>query len=45
MAQQLKRMETDLETVRSRLPSAEHLASRSVEKLAGAYWHVVRGYL
>jgi glycosyltransferase involved in cell wall biosynthesis len=45
MAQQLKRMETDLETARSRLPSAEHLASRSVEKLAGAYWHVVRGYL
>jgi glycosyltransferase involved in cell wall biosynthesis len=45
MARQLKRMETDLETPRSRLPSAEHLAGQSVEKLAGAYWNVVRDYL
>jgi glycosyltransferase involved in cell wall biosynthesis len=45
MARQLKRMEADQETPRSRLPSSEQLASQSVEKLAGAYWNVVRDYL
>jgi glycosyltransferase involved in cell wall biosynthesis len=45
MARQLKRMETDFETPRHRLPSAEQLASQSVDKLAGAYWNVIRDYL
>jgi glycosyltransferase involved in cell wall biosynthesis len=45
MARQLKRMEADLEAPRSRLPSAEQLGSQSVEKLAGAYWNVIREYL
>ena len=45
MARQLKQMETDLETPRRRLPSAEQLASQSVDKLAGAYWNVIKDYL
>ena len=45
MARQLKRMETDFETLRRRLPSADHLASQSVDKLAGAYWNVIRDCL
>jgi len=45
MARQLKRMETDFETPRRRLPSADHLPSQSVDKLAGAYWNVIRDFL
>ena len=45
MARQLKRMETDSETLRHRLPSAEQLASQSVDRLAGAYWSVIKDYL
>jgi glycosyltransferase involved in cell wall biosynthesis len=42
MAQQLKMMEAEAMTFRERLPSAERLATQSVEQLAGAYWHAVR---
>ena len=45
MARQLKRMETDFEILRCHLPSAEQLARQSVDKLAGAYWNVIRDYL
>lgn len=45
MARQLKQMEADQKTPKNRLPSAEQLSSQSVEKLAGAYWNVVREYL
>jgi glycosyltransferase involved in cell wall biosynthesis len=45
MAGELKRMETGFETARQRLPSAEQLASQSVDKLAGAYWNLIRDYL
>ena len=45
MARQLKRMETDSEALRLRLPSAEQLASQSVDKLAGAYWSMIKEYL
>ena len=45
MARQLKRMETDSEALRLRLPSAEQLASQSVDRLAGAYWSVIKEYL
>lgn len=45
MARQLKKMETDGAELRQALPSAEKLASQSVDKLSGAYWDVVRDYL
>ena len=43
MARQLKRMEADSEALRRSLPSAEQLASQSVDKLAGAYWRRDQG--
>ena len=42
MANQLKMMEAEAMAHRERLPSAERLASQSIEQLAGAYWHAVR---
>lgn len=45
MARQLKRMEKESTMLRDRLPSAEHLASQSVEKLSSSYWNVVRDFL
>jgi glycosyltransferase involved in cell wall biosynthesis len=45
MARQLKRMEIDPETPRQSLPSAEQLASQSVDRLAGAYWAAIKDYL
>jgi glycosyltransferase involved in cell wall biosynthesis len=45
MARKLKQMETDLEMARSNLPSPEVLAGQSVDRLAGAYWKVIRDYL
>jgi glycosyltransferase involved in cell wall biosynthesis len=45
MARKLKLMETNLETARNNLPSAELLAGQSVDRLAGAYWSVIRDYL
>ncbi|WP_245320376.1 glycosyltransferase [Bradyrhizobium lablabi] len=45
MARELKRMETDSETLRRRLPSAEQLAGQSVDRLASAYWSVIKDYL
>jgi glycosyltransferase involved in cell wall biosynthesis len=45
MARKLKQMETNLEAARSRLPSAEVLGSQSVDRLAGAYWKVIRDFL
>jgi glycosyltransferase involved in cell wall biosynthesis len=45
MARELKRLEIDSETLRQRLPSAEQLASQSVDRLAGAYWSVIKDYL
>ncbi|MBR0693269.1 glycosyltransferase [Bradyrhizobium lablabi] len=45
MAHQLKRMETNFERARRRLPSAEELAGQSVDRLAGAYWSVIKDYL
>jgi glycosyltransferase involved in cell wall biosynthesis len=45
MARQLKRLEADSETPRYRLPSAEQLASQSVDRLAGTYWGVIKDYL
>lgn len=42
MAKQLKMMEAEAMTFREHLPSAERLATQSVEQLAGAYWHAVR---
>lgn len=45
MARQLKRMEMESKMLRDRLPSAEQLASQSVEKLSSAYWNAIRDYL
>jgi glycosyltransferase involved in cell wall biosynthesis len=45
MARQLKRLETDWEALRHRLPSAEQLAGQSVDRLAGAYWSLIKDYL
>jgi glycosyltransferase involved in cell wall biosynthesis len=45
MARQLKQMETDGEILRERLPSAEQLASQSVEKLSTSYWNAIKDYL
>ena len=45
MARQLKQMETDTEALRRRLPSADQLAGQSVDRLAGAYWSVIKDYL
>ena len=45
MARQLKRMEADSEALRCSVPSAEQLASQSVDRLAGAYWSVIKDYL
>lgn len=45
MASQLKEMELAYIERRSSLPSSEVLGEQSVEKLAGAYWQVVRNCL
>lgn len=45
MARQLKKMEVDGAALRQALPSAEQLASQSLENLSGTYWDVVRDYL
>ncbi len=45
MAQKLKYMEANFEKSRDRLPPASVLASQSVDRLAGAYWNVIRNYL
>jgi glycosyltransferase involved in cell wall biosynthesis len=45
MARELKHMEVNLETARNNLPSADALAGQSVDRLAGAYWGVIREYL
>jgi glycosyltransferase involved in cell wall biosynthesis len=42
MARQIKRMETESAARRGALPSAERMASQSLERLAGAYWKAVR---
>ncbi|MES2536071.1 MAG: glycosyltransferase [Pseudomonadota bacterium] len=42
MARQIKRMETESAARRRTLPSAERMASQSVERLAGAYWKAVQ---
>jgi glycosyltransferase involved in cell wall biosynthesis len=42
MAQQLKMMESKAMIFREHLPSAERLATQSVEQLADSYWHAVR---
>ena len=45
MARQIKRMESESDALRHHLPSAEQLACQSIERLAGAYWAVIKGYL
>jgi glycosyltransferase involved in cell wall biosynthesis len=41
MAQALKRMEVDAPSRRHSLPSAERLATQSVEQLAGVHWEAI----
>jgi glycosyltransferase involved in cell wall biosynthesis len=42
MARRLKEMEMRASEARAELPSAESLATQKVDRLAGAYWKVVR---
>ncbi|HEX7636376.1 MAG TPA: hypothetical protein VF427_14010 [Noviherbaspirillum sp.] len=42
MAYRLKKMETEADAVRGKLPSAHALAMQSIEQLAPAYWEAVR---
>lgn len=45
MAGQLIRMEREAQEIRALLPSAEILAAKSLERLAPAYWEIVRKWL
>lgn len=42
MAYRLKKMEMEADALRAKLPSAQDLATQSVEQLAPAYWEAVR---
>jgi glycosyltransferase involved in cell wall biosynthesis len=45
MAARLKKMEGGHKEARRNLPSADVFANRSVERLAGEYWNVIREFL